>query len=82
MELAAPAVRRGEVGPTEKGTPTIKIYISAGWVEKAYRLYLRYNIELRLESCNEEEALLGASLLRLAAVKAEARKNADSKRLV
>jgi hypothetical protein len=45
MELAAPAVRRGEVGPTEKGTPTIKIYISAGWVEKAYRLYLR-DIEL------------------------------------
>lgn len=41
MELAAPAVRRGEVGPTEKGTPTTKIYISAGWVEKAYRLYLQ-----------------------------------------
>jgi len=51
-------------------------------VEKAYRLYLRYNIELRFESCNEEEALLGASLLRLAGVKAEARKNADGKRLV
>ena len=82
MELAAPAVRRGEVGLTEKGTPTTKIYISAGWVEKAYRLYLRDNIELRFESCNEEEALLGASLLRLAGVKAEARKNADSKRLV
>ena len=82
MELAAPAVRRGEVGPTEKGTPTTKIYISAGWVEKAYRLYLRDNIELRFESCNEEEALLGARLRRLAGVKAEARKNADGKRLV
>jgi hypothetical protein len=46
MELAAPAVRRGEVGPTEKGTPTIKIYISAEGVEKAYRLYPRDNIEL------------------------------------
>ncbi len=45
MELAAPAVRRGEVGLTEKGTPTIKIYISAEGVEKAYRLYLR-DIEL------------------------------------
>ena len=75
-------MRRGEVGLTEKGTPTTKIYISAGWVEKAYRLYLRDNIELRFESCNEGEALLGASLLRLAGVKAEARKNADSKRLV
>jgi hypothetical protein len=82
MELAAPAVRRGEVGLTEKGTPTTKIYISAGWVEKAYRLYLRDNIELRFESCNEEEALLGARLRRLAGVKAEARKNADGKRLV
>ncbi|MEM4651832.1 MAG: hypothetical protein QW086_08405 [Pyrobaculum sp.] len=41
-----PAVRRGEVGLTEEGTPTIKIYISAEGVEKAYRLYLRDNIEL------------------------------------
>ncbi len=82
MELAAPAVRRGEVGPTEKGTPTANIYISAGWVERAYRLYLRDNIELRLGSRNEEEALLGASLLRPAGVKAEARENADGKRLV
>jgi hypothetical protein len=81
MELAAPTVRRGEVGPTEKGTPTTKIYISAGGVEKAYRLYLRYNIELRFGSRNEE-ALLGARLLRLAGVKAEARKNADGKWLV
>jgi len=46
MELAAPAVRRGEVGLTEKGTPTANIYISAEGVEKAYRLYLRDNIEL------------------------------------
>jgi hypothetical protein len=46
MELAAPAVRRGEVGPTEKRTPTIKIYISAEGVKKAYRLYPRDNIEL------------------------------------
>jgi hypothetical protein len=45
MELAAPAVRRGEVGLTEKGTPTANIYISAEGVEKAYRLYLR-DIEL------------------------------------
>jgi hypothetical protein len=45
MELAAPAVRQGEVGPAEKGTPTIKIYISAEGVEKAYRHYLR-DIEL------------------------------------
>ena len=82
IELAAPAVRRGEVGLTEEGTPTTKIYISAGWVEKAYRLYLRDNIELRLGSRNEEEALLGACLLRLAGVKAEARKNADGKRFV
>ena len=44
-ELAAPAVRRGEVGLTEKGTPTANIYISAEGVEKAYRLYLR-DIEL------------------------------------
>jgi hypothetical protein len=73
MELAAPAVRRGEVGPTEEGTPTTKIYISAGWVEKAYRPYLQYNIELRLGSRNEEEALLGARLLWLAGVEAEAR---------
>jgi len=65
IELAAPAVRRGEVGLTERGTPTIKIYISAEGVEKAYRLYLR-DIELRFGSSNEEEALLGASLLRLA----------------
>jgi len=41
MELAAPAVRRGEVGLTEKGTPTANIYISAEGVEKAYRLYPR-----------------------------------------
>jgi hypothetical protein len=82
MELAAPAVRRGEVGLTEKGTPTTKIYISAEGVEKAYRLYLRDNIELRLGSRNEEEALLGAHLRRLAGVKAEARENADGKRLV
>jgi hypothetical protein len=81
IELAAPAARRGEVGLTEEGTPTIKIYISAGWVEKAYRLYLR-DIELRLGSRNEGEALLGASLLRLAGVKAEARKNAGGKWLV
>ncbi len=46
MELAAPAVRRGEVGPTEKGTPTANIYISAEGVEKAYRLYPRDIIEL------------------------------------
>jgi hypothetical protein len=46
IELAPPAVRRGEVGLTEEGTPTIKIYISAEGVEKAYRLYLRDNIEL------------------------------------
>jgi len=45
-------VRRGEVGLTEKGTPTIKIYISAEGVEKAYRLYLR-DIELRFGSRNE-----------------------------
>jgi len=45
MELAAPAVRRGEVGLTEKGTPTANIYISAEGVEKAYRLYPRDNIE-------------------------------------
>jgi hypothetical protein len=45
MELAAPAVRRGEVGLTEKGTPTVDIYISAEGVEKAYRLYPR-DIEL------------------------------------
>lgn len=45
IELAAPAVRRGEVGLTEKGTPTANIYISAEGVEKAYRLYLR-DIEL------------------------------------
>ena len=69
------------MGLTEKGTPTIKIYISAEGVEKAYRLYLR-DIELRFGSSNEEEALLGASLLRLAGVKAEARKNADGKWLV
>jgi hypothetical protein len=74
-------VRRGEVDPTEKGTPTTKIYIPAEGVEKAYRLYLRYNIELRLGSRNEKEALLGARLRRLAGVKAEARKNADGKRL-
>ncbi len=73
MELAAPAMRRGEVGLTEKGTPMTKIYISAGWVEKAYRLYLRDNIELRPGSRNEEEALLCVRLLRLAGVKAEAR---------
>ena len=79
MELVAPAVRRGEVGPTEKGTPTANIYISAEGVEKAYRLYLRDYIELRLGSRNEEEALLGARLRRLAGVKAEARKNADGK---
>ncbi len=35
MEFAALAVRRGEVGLTEKGTPTTKIYISADWAEKA-----------------------------------------------
>jgi hypothetical protein len=45
IELAPPAVRRGEVGLTEKGTPTANIYISAEGVEKAYRLYLR-DIEL------------------------------------
>ena len=45
MELAAPAVRRGEVGLTEEGMLTIKIYISAEGVEKAYRHYLR-DIEL------------------------------------
>lgn len=45
MKLAAPAVRRGEVGLTEKGTPTVDIYISAEGVEKAYRLYPR-DIEL------------------------------------
>jgi hypothetical protein len=46
MELAAPAVRRGEVGLTEEGTPKANIYISAEGVEKAYRLYPRDNIEL------------------------------------
>jgi hypothetical protein len=60
------------VGPTEKGTPTTKIYVSAEGVEKAYRLYLRYNIELRFGSRNEG-ALSGARLLRLAGLKAEAR---------
>jgi|GEM_PF-2117125 hypothetical protein len=64
MELA-PRGAAGEVGLTEKGTPTIKIYISAEGVEKAYRLYLR-DIELRFGSRNEGEALLGARLLRLA----------------
>ena len=45
MELAALAVRRGEVGLTEEGTPTVNIYVSAEGVEKAYRLYPRDNIE-------------------------------------
>jgi len=77
MELAAPAVRRGDLRLTEKGTPTADIYISAGGVEIAYKLYLYNEVKLVFMTRDEQKTELGACLLRLVGVKAEAKKHAD-----
>ena len=77
MELAAPAVRRGDLRLTEKGTPTAHIYISAGGVEITYKLYLYNEVKLAFKTRDEQKTELGARLLRLVGVKAEAKKHAD-----